>query len=102
MRRRRTVAQPDGPRSLPRGVGLPTEPRHLVQVAAVIGREFPVRVLERVAEREGIQEDLAVLLRADLIREVRRYPELECRFRHGLIGEAALQTLTPDRLRELN
>jgi class 3 adenylate cyclase len=81
---------------------LPSGPRHLVQVAAVIGREFPVRVLERVAEREGIQEDLAVLLRADLIREVRRYPELDCTFRHGLIGEAALQTLTPDRLRELN
>jgi adenylate cyclase len=81
---------------------LPPGPRHLVQIAAVIGRDFPVRVLELIAERESVQQDLGVLLRADLIREVRRYPALECTFRHGLIQEVALQTLTADRLRELN
>jgi class 3 adenylate cyclase len=80
---------------------LAPHPRHLVQVAAVIGRNFRVPVLERVAGRD-VADDLAVLLRADLIREVRRYPELECTFRHGLIQEAALETLTAGALRELN
>ncbi len=81
---------------------LPEGPRHLAQVAAVIGREFPVRVLERVSGNATIQEDLAPLLRAELIREVRRFPELVCTFRHGLIQEAAMETLTADRQRQLN
>jgi predicted ATPase len=71
-------------------------------VAAVVGRQFPVRVVERVSESGPVQEDLAALLRADLVREVRRYPDLECAFRHGLIREAALETLTADRLRQLH
>jgi class 3 adenylate cyclase len=81
---------------------LPAGPRQLVQVAAVIGREFPVRVLERVTPDLNIPEDLATLLHADLIREVRRFPDLVCAFRHGLVQEAALETLTADRLRHLN
>jgi class 3 adenylate cyclase/predicted ATPase len=81
---------------------LPAGARRLVQVAAVIGRDFPVRVLERLAETEEVTDDLGTLLRADLVRELRRYPELECRFRHGLIQEAALSGLTADRLRELH
>jgi class 3 adenylate cyclase len=76
-------------------------PRHLAQVAAVIGREFPVRVLERVAGAADVQGDLAALLRGEIIREVRRFPELEFTFKHGLMQEAALSTLTPARKREL-
>ena len=33
---------------------LPTEPRRLVQIAAVIGRSFPERVLEHVAHTEDL------------------------------------------------
>ena len=73
-----------------------------MQVAAVVGREFPVRVLERVSGSANVQEDLAILLRADLVREVRRFPDLVCAFRHGMIQEAALETLTADHLRSLN
>jgi class 3 adenylate cyclase len=80
---------------------LPEGSRHLAQMAAVIGREFPVRVLERVAGGDDVQADLAPLLRADVVREVRRFPELELMFRHGLFQEAALSTLTPVRRREL-
>ena len=39
--------------------------------------------------------------RAEIVREVRRFPELECTFRHGLLQEAALSTLTPASQREL-
>lgn len=81
---------------------LPPGPRQLVQVAAVVGREFPVRVVERASGSENVQEDLAVVLRSDLVREVRRFPDLVCAFRHGLIQEAALETLTGDHLRNLN
>jgi class 3 adenylate cyclase/predicted ATPase len=81
---------------------LPEGPRRVVQAAAVVGREFPIAVVERVVESADMSDDLALLLRADLVREVRRYPRLECTFRHGLIQEAALETLTPERLRELN
>ena len=77
-------------------------PRQLAQVAAVIGRDFSVRVLEHVSGVEEVREDLAALLRADLVREIHRFPDLVCTFRHGLIREAALETLTADRLRHLN
>jgi len=75
-------------------------PRRLAQIAAVLGREFPVRLLEHVAG-EGSGGDLAALLRAEIVRELRRYPELVCAFRHGLLQEAALSSLTPGRRREL-
>ncbi len=66
----------------------------------MIGREFPVAALEHVAG-ESTRDDLAVLLRAEIVREVRRYPELHCAFRHGLLQDAALTTLTPSTRREL-
>jgi class 3 adenylate cyclase len=81
---------------------LPSGPKRLAQIAAVVGRTFPVPVLRRVAGTDQTDEDLAVLLRADIVRELRRYPELECTFRHGLLQEAALSTLTPTAVRELN
>jgi class 3 adenylate cyclase len=80
---------------------LPPEARSLVQVAAVIGREFPLRILARVTGTGEMESHMAVLLRADIIREFRRYPELEYTFKHGLLQEAALSTLAPATRREL-
>ena len=80
---------------------LPEGARRLAQVAAVIGRSFRVRVLEHVSGSEHLNEDLMALLRADVIREMRRYPEREYAFRHGLLQEAAIATLTPLRRRRL-
>ena len=80
---------------------LPRGPRRLAQIAAVLGREFPVAVLDRVAGA-GADDDLRGLLRAEIVRELRRYPELVCAFRHGLLQEAAVATLTPARRRELS
>jgi class 3 adenylate cyclase len=79
---------------------LPESPRRLAQLAAVIGREFPVPALEHVAG-DGASDDLADLLRAEIVRELRRYPELVCAFRHGLLQEATLSTLTPAKRQEL-
>jgi predicted ATPase len=80
---------------------LPQSARRLAQAAAVAGRTFPVRVAAAVLGRDDVAEDLATLLRAEIVREIRRYPELECSFQHGLLQQAALSTLTPARRREL-
>jgi class 3 adenylate cyclase len=78
---------------------LPPGPRRLAQVAAVVGREFDADVATSVAGSDPA--DLGGLLRADIVREVRRFPELRCSFRHGLIQQAAISTLTPTELRAL-
>jgi predicted ATPase len=78
----------------------PDGPRRVAQIAAAIGRTFPVRVLETVAG-EGVDEALRALLRAEIVRELSRYPELECAFTHGLLREAVLSTLTAARKRAL-
>jgi hypothetical protein len=75
-------------------------PRWPAQLAAAIGRTFPVSVLARVRV-EATGEALTALLRAEIVREVSRYPELECTFTHGLVREAALSTLTSTRKRAL-
>jgi class 3 adenylate cyclase len=80
---------------------LPPSARRAAQIAAVIGRSFPLPVLEHVAHSEDLDADVAALLRADIIRELRHYPEPEYVFRHGLLREASLSTLPPDRRRDL-
>lgn len=81
--------------------GLTQDARHLAQTAAVIGRVFPEPVLERVYEGD-LQNGLAILLRAEVIREHQRFPEPQYAFHHGMLQESALATLTPDRQRELS
>jgi class 3 adenylate cyclase len=80
---------------------LPSSARRLAQAAAVIGRNFEVRVLQRVMDGQDILEDLGVLLRASIVQELRRFPQLICTFRHGLMQEAALSSLPKARLRDL-
>jgi predicted ATPase len=74
--------------------------RQLAPTAAAIGRTFPVDVLEKVSGA-GVGDGLTELLRAEIVREVRRYPIFECSFTHGLLHDAALSTVTPTRKREL-
>jgi predicted ATPase len=80
---------------------LPPEARRLAQSAAVVGRSFPVRILERLHPQDDVHSGMKVLLRSEIVRELRRYPELECTFRHGLLQDAALSTLPPARRREM-
>ena len=80
---------------------LPAAARRLVQIAAVAGRSFSQALLAAVAGPVGLEEGLRAVLRAEIVREQRRYPEPEYGFRHGLFQDAALSTLTPNRKREL-
>lgn len=81
---------------------LPAGARRLAQIAAVLGRSFAFRVLERVAESDTVEDDLTRLLRAEVVRELRRLPEREYMFKHGLMQEAALSTLTRQRRTDLH
>ena len=100
---------------------LQADVRHVLQLAAVIGRIFPHRVLASISEGEDhLDEKLLDLQRQELIRERARIPELEYIFKHELTREAAyngilkrqrpvlhcqvaetLERLFPDRLDEM-
>jgi predicted ATPase len=58
-------------------------------------------VLARVRGIPALEQNLTVLVRAGVIRELRRYPELEYSFSHGMLREAALLTLTRSARRDL-
>ena len=77
-------------------------PRDALLAAAVLGRSFGLPHLEAVAGDAEIAQALIVLQRLDLIREGRRWPEPEYRFKHVLIQEAAYRTLVAGRRSELH
>ncbi len=92
---------------------LPREVRQVLQLASVVGRSFTRRVLEdissplrrqgeenvpgkRVTEpavRGDLDAHLVVLLRAQMVREWSRMPEVTYVFKHQLILEAAYDSL---------
>lgn len=77
--------------------------RRTLQMASVIGKSFLFRLLERIADAEHqLDEHLAQLQRADLVREKTRRPELEYIFKHSLTQEAAYNSLLIERRREFH
>jgi ABC-type oligopeptide transport system substrate-binding subunit len=80
---------------------LQAAPRDVLVAASVLGRQFGLPLLEAVVGAEdGVRPSLHDLMRLDLVREGRRWPEPEYRFKHALIQEAAYRTLvTEDRSR---
>lgn len=79
--------------------------RRTLQLAALIGRSFYYRVLQRIAAHqleEHLPEHLNVLQHMDLIREIARQPELEYSFRHALTQEAAYNTILLRQRREFH
>lgn len=77
---------------------LEVETRHILQVAAVIGRRFSYPVLEAVAKSEvagsnGLEACLHELERSQLIRETGREPELTFSFWHELLRDAAYESI---------
>ncbi len=82
---------------------LEDQTRRALQLAALIGRSFYYRILEMIAD-DGLSIDthLAILVRADMIREAARIPELEYIFRHQLTQAAAYQTILLRERREFH
>jgi class 3 adenylate cyclase len=78
-------------------------PKRTLQLAAVIGREFTRRLVDRLAEirvrTEGFLRELTAL---ELILERRLYPELAYMFKHALTQDVAYASLLVQRRRELH
>lgn len=73
---------------------LSEEHKQSVQKAAVIGRVFLYRVLEKmVTQSDWLDRHLADLEASDLVHERARLPEIEYIFKHALTQEVAYQTL---------
>ena len=82
---------------------LSADAREVLDVAAVIGREFPRRVVDRLAGSPAASEHALRDLRAvDLIREKTVFPELAYTFKHALTQEVAYEALRPDRRTDLH
>lgn len=69
--------------------------RRTMQLASVIGRSFPLPVLERIADRPAdvLDEHLKRLGQADLVRPTLSGAEAEYAFRHALTRDAAYETI---------
>jgi class 3 adenylate cyclase len=82
---------------------LAPEVRAVAQAAAVLGREFSRPVLDQVVGDDQLAETaLDALVRGGVIAERGRFPQQAYRFRHGLVQEAVLGTLTDTRRAELH
>jgi tetratricopeptide (TPR) repeat protein len=78
-------------------------PKRTLQLAAVIGREFTRRLVDRLAEiRERSDDFLRELTALELILERRLYPELAYMFKHALTQDVAYDSLLVQRRRELH
>jgi class 3 adenylate cyclase/tetratricopeptide (TPR) repeat protein len=88
---------------------LPPAAKHLLQVAAVIGKMFPRPLLERVLaetdqalEGEDLDGTLAVLFDGEFLFEQAIYPVQEYSFKHALTLEVSYNALLADRRRLLH
>ena len=73
--------------------------KHLLQTAAVIGKEFAEPVLKRVAElsEAELPESLGKLAAAEFIYEEALYPQAEYAFKHPLTQEVAYRSQLGER-----
>jgi predicted ATPase/class 3 adenylate cyclase len=80
---------------------LDVQTRRILQVAAVIGRSFSLRVLRAVLNNGlDLQEPMAHLQRAELLSELRRAGEQVYSFNHALTQQVAYDTLLRRQRRE--
>ena len=82
---------------------LPAASRAVLGVAAILGRQFDLDVLNEICDPgTDVNGALAELLHLGLVEQARRWPTPEYRFRHVLGQEAAYRRLVPDRRRDLH
>ena len=73
---------------------LDRDAKDAIQLASVIGREFTVRLLDRISEAETRLDDLLGELKTlELIYEKAYFPELSYMFKHALTHDVAYSTL---------
>ncbi len=74
-----------------------------IQTASVIGREFALRLLDRIVEvGDGVPTVVNGLRSLELIYEKRNHPELAYMFKHALTHDVAYHSILVQRRRELH
>jgi class 3 adenylate cyclase/tetratricopeptide (TPR) repeat protein len=82
---------------------LEDEPKRAIQIASVIGREFALRLLEKISMAgEGLAPVVAELRALELIYEKAAHPELAFMFKHALTHEVAYDSILTERRRALH
>src|SRR5262249_24055453 len=82
---------------------LADDSRRAIQVASVIGREFALRLLERITEAgERVRTQVEELRTLELIYEKAAHPELAYMFKHALTHDVAYESVLHDRRRGLH
>ncbi len=83
---------------------LPEREKRLLQVASVIGKDFPEPLLAEVAElpAEDLKAALAALRSAEFVYEQAIYPVVEYSFKHPLTQEVALGSQLKERRRTVH
>ncbi len=82
---------------------LPAAAKSALQVAAVIGREFPAHLVERVsATGQEMSQVLDELRAVELIYEKTLYPELVYLFKHALTHDVAYESLLRQQRKTLH
>jgi tetratricopeptide (TPR) repeat protein len=82
---------------------LSADDKHLLQVAAVIGKDVPVRLVDALAGGpEPIGGGLARLQAAEFLYATSLYPEAEYTFKHALTHEVAYASVLQDRRRAIH
>src|SRR5262249_15798476 len=77
--------------------------KRTVQTAAVIGREFGLRLLTRLSDMAaGVENYLGTLKAQELDPEKSFFPELEYIFKHAVIQDVAYQSLLTQRRQQLH
>jgi tetratricopeptide (TPR) repeat protein len=78
--------------------------KHLLQSAAVIGKDVPAALLVSIAElsEDDLRASLARLQAAEFLYERSLFPDLEYTFKHALTHEVAYGSLLKDRRRDLH
>ena len=78
--------------------------KHLLQTAAVIGRDVELSLLQTIAsmDDEELRRGLAVLQAGAFLHETRLFPDLEYTFRHTLTHETAYGSVLQERRLELH
>ena len=78
---------------------LPPEEKHLLQTAAVIGKDVPFVLLQAIADQseEELRQRLTRLQAAEFLYETSLFPEIEYTFKHALTHEVAYGSLLQER-----
>ena len=83
---------------------LAPDAKHLLQCAAIIGKDIPYPLLEAVAgmPEPTLRHGLAQVQAAELLYEAKLFPEVEYTFKHALTHEAAYAGVLQERRRRLH